>query len=203
MENKSQILRHSVGIVILSHIQRGLNLSDFFYAGYVWFLHYSYNLFQKLFRQLSANIFVINFYIYISHNNSLTENSNEFSNQNINAHTDISLGPQKYDHRGLTHWGRVMHICVSKMSVIGSDNGLVPGRHQANIWTNNGILLIGPLGTNFSEILIRIQTFSFKKMQLKMLSAKWHPFCLSLNELTHWGLVMHICVKELAHHWHR
>ena len=52
------------------------------------------------------------------------------------------------------------------------------------IWTNVGTLLIGPLGTNFSEIIIWIQTFSFKKMPLKMSSAKWRPFCLGLNELT-------------------
>ena len=38
----------------------------------------------------------------------------------------------------------------------GSDNGLSPGWRQAIIWTNAGILLIGPLGTNFSEILIEI-----------------------------------------------
>ena len=44
-------------------------------------------------------------------------------------------------------------ICINKLT-IGSDNGLAPGRHQAIIWTtgNAGILLIGPLGTNFSEI---------------------------------------------------
>ena len=35
------------------------------------------------------------------------------------------------------------------------------GRRQAIIWTNAGILLIGPLGTNFSEILIEIHIFSF------------------------------------------
>ena len=38
--------------------------------------------------------------------------------------------------------------------------------HQAIIWTDAGILLIGPLGTNFSEILIEIHTFSFKKKHL-------------------------------------
>ena len=43
----------------------------------------------------------------------------------------------------LTHWGRLMHICVSKLNIIGSDNGLSPGRRQAIIWTNAGILLIG------------------------------------------------------------
>ena len=45
------------------------------------------------------------------------------------------------------------------------------------------MLLIESLGTNFSEILIEIHIFSFKKMQLKMLSGKWRPFCLSLNVL--------------------
>ena len=83
----------------------------------------------------------------------------------------------------LTHWGRVTHICVSKRTIIGSDNGLPPGRRQAIIWTNAGILLIGPLGTYFSEILIGVQTFSFKKMHLKMSSAKCRPFCPGLNVL--------------------
>ena len=84
----------------------------------------------------------------------------------------------------LTHWGRVTHICVSKQTIIGSDNGLSPGRRQAIIWTNAGILLIGPLGTNFSEILIEIYIFSFKKMHLKMSSGNWQPFCLGLNALS-------------------
>ena len=73
------------------------------------------------------------------------------------------------------------HICVIKLTIIGSDNGLSPGRHQAIIWTNAGVLLIGPLGTKFSEILIGIQPFSFRKMHLKMTSAKWRPICLGLN----------------------
>ena len=86
----------------------------------------------------------------------------------------------------LTHWGRVTHICVGKLTIIGSDNGSSPTRRQAIIWTNAGILLIGPLGTNFSEILIGIETFSFTKMHLKMSSAKWRPFCLGLNVLRLW-----------------
>ena len=71
--------------------------------------------------------------------------------------------------------------CVGKLTVIGTDNGLWPRQPQAIIWTNAGILLIGPLRTNFSEILIRLQSFSFKKMHLKMSSAKWSPFCLGLK----------------------
>ena len=59
----------------------------------------------------------------------------------------------------LTHWGRVTHIWVSKPNIIDSDNGLSPGRRQVIIGTNDGILLIGPLGTYLSEILIEIYTF--------------------------------------------
>ena len=83
----------------------------------------------------------------------------------------------------LTHWGQVTHICIDNLAIICPDNGLSPGQHQAIIWTNAGILLIGPWGTNFSEISIGIQTFSFKKMHLNMSSAKWRPFCLGLNVL--------------------
>ena len=83
----------------------------------------------------------------------------------------------------LIHWGRVMLICVSNLIIIGSDNGLSPDWRQAIISTNAGILLIGPLWTNFSEILIKFHTFSFMKMHLKT-SVKRHPFCLSLNLLS-------------------
>ena len=84
----------------------------------------------------------------------------------------------------LTHWGRVTHIYVSEQTIIGSENGLSPGRRQAIIWTNDGILLIEPLGTNFSEVSIEILLFSFKKMRLKVSSAKWRLFPLGLNVLT-------------------
>ena len=80
----------------------------------------------------------------------------------------------------LTHWVQVTHICMSKLTIIGSDNGLLPGLRQAIIWTNVGTSSIGPLGTQFSAILIEIHIFSFKKMHLKMLSRKWQPFCLGL-----------------------
>ena len=66
-------------------------------------------------------------------------------------------------NKPLTHWGRVTHICVSKLTSIASDNGLSPGQRQAIIRNIAGIMLLGPFGTNFSEILIEIQTFSLKK----------------------------------------
>ena len=84
----------------------------------------------------------------------------------------------------LIHWGRVTHICVSKIIIIGSNNGLLPDRRQAIIWTNAGLLSIGPLRTYFNENLIKIQQFSLTKMHVKMSSAKWCPSCLGLNVLS-------------------
>ena len=77
----------------------------------------------------------------------------------------------------LTHWGQVTHIFVSNLTIIGSDNGLPHGQCQAVIWTNAGIMLNELLGTNFYKILIKIPAFSFKKIHLKIPSAKWqlHP----------------------------
>ena len=85
------------------------------------------------------------------------------------------------------------HIYVSTLSIIGSDNGF--SRLAGTItWTNAGILLIWPLGTNFSEMLMEIHTFSFKKMHLKMSSGKWRPFCLYLH-------VLKPLVSVAACHW--
>ena len=104
----------------------------------------------------------------------------------------------------LTHWGRVTYICVGNLTIIGLDNGLSPGRRQAIIWTNDGEFLIGPLGTNFSEILIEILTFSFKEMRLKVSSGKWRPFCHGLNELNRQcGFrFIYIYIAEKGMAWH-
>ena len=87
----------------------------------------------------------------------------------------------------LTHFPLVAHIFVS----IGSDNGLAPNRRQAIILTNAGLLSIGTLGTNFSEIVIKIQNFSFTKLRLKISSAKLRPFCFGLNVLRKVNLDTH------------
>ena len=84
----------------------------------------------------------------------------------------------------LTHWGRVTHICVRELTIIGLDNGLSPGRRHSIILTNAGILWSRTSGTNFMGILIEIHTFWFQKMHLKMSSGNWRPFCLGLNALT-------------------
>ena len=76
------------------------------------------------------------------------------------------------------------HIDTSiNLTINGSDNDLSPDRRQAIIWTSVGIFLIETLGTNFSDILTKINAFSFKKIHIKMSSGKWLPLCLSLNVL--------------------
>ena len=77
-----------------------------------------------------------------------------------------TVSVSKPDH----HWFRLW---------LGADQA------PSHIWTNAGVLSIGPLVINFSEILMEIQTFSLKKMHLKMLSVKWRPSCLSINVLSH------------------
>ena len=92
------------------------------------------------------------------------------------VHTKVNVEQKIW----LTHLGQVMHTYMPIDHCV-SDNGVLPGQRQAIIRTNARILLIGPLGTNFSEILSKIHIFSFKKMHLKMSSMKWQQFCLSLN----------------------
>ena len=67
-------------------------------------------------------------------------------------------------------------VCLSEVTIIGSDNGFPPSWHQHIIRTNAEILLIGPLGTYFSAIVIEIYTFSCKKMHLKMSSGNGGHF---------------------------
>ena len=99
-------------------------------------------------------------------------------------------------------WDQVTHICVGNLTIIGSDNGLSPRLRQSIIWTNAGILLIEPLRTIFSEMLIAIQTFSFKKMRLKMSSAKWRPFGFGLNMLR-WALCVRIMQGSTCYTYRR
>ena len=116
---------------------------------------------------------------YLHHGRSVLRRSSS-SNTNICI---LSCANRACRHGCYGGINSLRHICVGKLTTIGSDNGLSPRRRQAILRTIARILLIGPLGTNFSEILIGIQTFSFKKMHLKMSSAKWRPSCLGLNVL--------------------
>ena len=75
----------------------------------------------------------------------------------------------------LTHWGQVIHRCVGKLTIIGSDNGLSPGRRQAIIWINDGMVLISN-----RNLYIFIQEKAFENVVWKMTA-----FGLGLNALGH------------------
>ena len=53
--------------------------------------------------------------------------------------------------------------CVGNLTIIDPDNGLSPSRRQAIIWTNDGILFIGPIGINFSEFQSNFIHFHSRK----------------------------------------
>ena len=111
-----------------------------------------------------------------------------------------------------THWGRVTHIYVSKIIIIGSDNGLLLGRRQAIIWTNAEILLIGPLGINFSDILIEInilfiQGNAFENVVYKKASISSQPQWVNNNLAPGSGLALNrwlvtIWTNDGPVYWH-
>ena len=104
-------------------------------------------------------------FIWVSHNLA-PHNLKVRGHSNYDFCNQWSPTVSAYD-APLTHWGRVTHICVRKLTIIGSENGLSPDRRQAIIWTNAGILLIGPLGTNFSEIFNRNPDIVFQENTLQ------------------------------------
>ena len=78
------------------------------------------------------------------------------------------------------------HICVGNLTIIASDNGLSPGRRQAIIWTNAGILFIWPSGTNFGEILIEIHFFfiqenAFESVVCETAAILFRPQCVNAS----------------------
>ena len=74
--------------------------------------------------------------------------------------------PNAYFAHLSTHWGRVTHICVTRLTTIGSVNGLSPGRRQAIIWTNAGILLIVPLWS-LMKFYSKFRYFNWRKPNWK------------------------------------
>ena len=104
--------------------------------------------------------------------------------------------------KNLTHWGRVTQKSVGILIIIVSDNGLLPSRRQAIIWTNAGLFSVGPLRTYFSEILTKIQQFSLKKMHLKMSSAKRRLCCIGLNVLIDAHTHVLLLIDKASHHLH-
>ena len=75
-----------------------------------------------------------------------------------------------------------MHMGIRKLTIIGSDNDLLPERQQAIIWTNTGILLIGPLEKKFQwnlnhNLNIFIQENEFQNIVCEMASILSRPQC--------------------------
>ena len=117
----------------------------------------------------------------------------------------------------LTHWGRVTHICVSKLTINGSDNGLSPGRQCWNIV--NGAFR-NKLQWNFNrKAYIFISRKCSRKCRLWNIGRSvWASMCwfssmktvviscftkICSHGLTYWGRVTHICVGNVGHHWYR
>ena len=75
----------------------------------------------------------------------------------------------------------------ASVNFIGSDNGLVPGRHQAIIWTNGGIFIIRTLGTNS---FIFIQENAFEYAVFEMLAILSQPY-MSWYIQAWWYIYMH------------
>ena len=102
-----------------------------------------------------------------------------------------------YALRCLTHWSRVTNICVGKLTTIGSDKVLSPGRRQAIIWTNANISLIGPLTTNFSvgnlnrNSYIFIQWNAFENFVCDTAAILSRPLCGNLRRLSSPGVWSH------------
>ena len=74
-----------------------------------------------------------------------------------------------------------------------------------DMWTsepNAGLLLIGPLGTNFSENLIEIYTFLFNKLHVKMPSGKRRPLRIGLNVSAVPVWCVHISMVQLGGYAH-
>ena len=131
----------------------------------------------------------------------IIQNTNRTANLSIAVLNKLISG-----NVSLTHWGRVKHICVTKLTIIGSDNGLSPGRRQTMIWTNAGILFTGALGTNASEIWIEIYTFwnTFENVVWKRAAILSRPQCdkcasvvrlninssVGLSDFQHQGIVL-------------
>ena len=57
------------------------------------------------------------------------------------------------------------------------------GRRQAIIWTYAGTLLFRTVGTNFSEILSEINTYSIKKKMFENVVWKMAAIYLGLNAI--------------------
>ena len=92
----------------------------------------------------------------------------------------LSCRAVQFQRASLTHWGRVMYICVGNLTIIWPDNGLSLGRRQAIIWTNAGILFPEEQTSLNRYSCIFIQENSFENVVCEMASILSRPQCVNL-----------------------
>ena len=110
-----------------------------------------------------------------------------YNGNHVKSHLYIAHSRLDTQDPLLTHWGRATHICVSNL-IIGSDNGLSPGRRHAIIWTNAGILLIRPWGTKSRAKFTRnshifIHENALENVVWKMAAILSRPQCVNMDNL--------------------
>ena len=101
---------------------------------------------------------------------------------------------------GLTHWGRVTHICFRKLTIIGSDNGLSPGRRPAIIWTNTEYCQLDPWEQTSVKFSVKFIYFHWENA-FENVVHKWRPFCFGLNVLSNMGLMMMMMMTMKMRWW--
>ena len=150
--------------VILNEINKRMNSACSFIIQSQIDIHTNISYWVKL-QGIKLGIISNNLSIMVYNNCILQKKNKKKTSYHKSAKTFlhyaswIKLAKFKPHSLLLIHWGRMTHVCISKLTIFGSDNGLSPGRRQAIIWINAGILLIGPSGTISSEILIEIHIF--------------------------------------------
>ena len=92
----------------------------------------------------------------------------------------------------LTNWGRVTHICVDNLTVIGSENGLSPGRRQASIWNQCWNIVNWTLGNKLQwkfnqNSNIFIQENVFENVVCEMAFILSRPQCVKQTMLEEVG----------------
>ena len=105
----------------------------------------------------------------------------------------------------LTHWDRVTHICVCKLTIIGSDNSLsswtAPSHYQNQCWIIVNWTLTKELQWNFNRNSnILIQENAFESVVCEVASILSRPQCVNARQETYqwwWGSLASPGINEL------
>ena len=112
------------------------------------------------------------------------------------AHARMRIGCSELNAHLLTHLPLMPHMCVGDGSELIQIMACRLVGAQPLSEPMLEYLLIGPLGTTFSEIRIKIQNFSFIKMPLKISSAKWWSFRSGGDELRNLVIGRPACASD-------